>query len=367
MNHINKIRLFILCSLIFCFGEMACRDKEAAANEIVLGWEDKQVKKILIPKQMLDEISFESVSRHLQVKLSKPGSPAILGEYNPFDKFIVFQPSIPFTRGLKYEVVSKDHKLKEFVIPSPEGKRAPVVTAIYPKEDTLPENLLKIYISFSEQMQEGVSPQHITLIKNGIDTLSNVFLDLQPELWNQDRTMLTVWLNPGRTKRDLIPNREEGTPLEAGVKYQILIKPGWHDALGDSTASAFQKNFVTVLRDTVSPDIDNWTIQPPKAGTTDPLILNLKEPLDYGVLKHALWVVNEKPNEQPGRVELSDDERTWQFIPFTAWRKGSYEIMIQSRVEDLAGNNLNRLFDTDLLAPKKKEPKQVYEKAFVIK
>ena len=78
--------------------------------------------------------------------------------------------------------------------------------AIYPTQDTVPENLLKIYLQFSKPMREGQALRHIELLKNNRDTLPGVFLDLQPELWNVDRTTLTVWLDPGRIKRDLQPN-----------------------------------------------------------------------------------------------------------------------------------------------------------------
>ena len=77
----------------------------------------------------------------------------------------------------------------------------------------MPENLLKIYLRFSHPMREGQSDKYISLIKNGKDTLPDVFLNLQPELWNEDRTVLTVWLDPGRIKRDLQPNLKLGNPL----------------------------------------------------------------------------------------------------------------------------------------------------------
>lgn len=359
MNNIIKVRLLLCCSLIFSFGVISCRNNENAPGEMVLSWQDKQVRKILIPRKWLTDIDVRTLQRDLQITLPETGSPSIIGNYTAMEEFVEFEPTLPFTRGIKYEIFYRNRKIKEFDIPAPEGKRAPVVTAIYPSGDSLPENLLKIYIGFSEQMREGVSAQHIALVKNGGDTLSNVFLDLQPELWNHDRTMLTVWLNPGRIKRDLIPNQQEGPPLVPGEKYEILIKPGWQDATGDSIASAFQKKFVTIIRDTISPDESLWTIEEPKAGTLDPVIVHSPEPLDYLVLRNALFVLNTDSREQPGKIEIADDEKTWKFIPYTKWKEGQYQVKIEPRVEDLAGNNLDRLFDRDLTNPavKKQEVK----------
>ena len=38
------------------------------------------------------------------------------------------------------------------------------------------------------------------------------------------------------------------------------------------------------------------------------------------------------------------------FKPDLDWKVGDYELLIDSKLEDLAGNNLNHLFDKDLLA-----------------
>ena len=128
---------------------------------------------------------------------------------------VIFKPMIAFTRGLKYKVYVRNELIDEIadtdlLIQS----TAPEVVAVYPALDTLPENLLKFYIRFSKPMQEGDELQHIHLIKDGRDTMSSVFLDL--ELWNNERTMLTLWLDPGRIKRELQPNKLLGPPLNKG-------------------------------------------------------------------------------------------------------------------------------------------------------
>lgn len=348
MKNSIKTRLCILGSLVFCIYLSNCGGSKSNSREIVMDWENNQVKKILVPVAATGEDYSDTMYAQMEVRLDKPGAPTMLGNYTQNDEFLVFEPLIPFTGGLKYVVLYKDNRISEFQIPAPSKDSAPAITAIYPSEDSLPENLLKIYIAFSKPMQEGVSADKIVLIKGGTDTLSNVFLDLQPELWNADRTMLTLWLNPGRTKRDLIPNREMGPPLLPNTSYRIYVKPGWQDALGNPVAEGYQKNFLTLSRDMASPNLDYWQVLSPKAGTRQPLILRLREPLDYLVLKNALKVMDEKYNEEMGRVEITDDEKEWRFIPFGEWKAGKYTVMVEPRLEDLAGNNLDRLFDVDL-------------------
>ena len=39
--------------------------------------------------------------------------------------------------------------------------------------------------------------------------MKSIFLELENELWNPEHTQLTLWLDPGRIKRDLIPNQRK--------------------------------------------------------------------------------------------------------------------------------------------------------------
>ena len=40
-----------------------------------------------------------------------------------------------------------------------------------------------------------------------------------------------------------------------------------------------------------------------------------------------------------------------RFYPAEPWNTGNYMIEVEGRLEDLAGNNLNRLFEKDLHKP----------------
>jgi len=47
-------------------------------------------------------------------------------------------------------------------------------------------------------------------------------------------------------------------------------------------------------------------------------------------------------------------ETRWEFLPEQPWQTGDYRIEINSALEDLAGNKLNRLFDFDTVADNKR-------------
>ena len=59
-------------------------------------------------------------------------------------------------------------------------------------------------------MQEGHSLENILLIRNEKDTIRDAFLDLQPELWNKEGTVLTLWFDPGKDqKRSCSPMKDQ--------------------------------------------------------------------------------------------------------------------------------------------------------------
>jgi hypothetical protein len=360
----RKIRSRIVWGLVFCFLVSGCFEKKED-KLVSIEWEGRQAKGLIIPLKLLPRISSDSVGQLVHINL-KNSSTRILGEYIVEEDKLIFRPLIAFTRGLKYEIRVANSLLREMEIPLDETVTAPEVIAIYPTSDTVPLNLLKIYIAFSKPMQEGQSLNYILVIKNRQDTIPSVFLDLQPELWNKERTILTLWLDPGRIKRDLQPNQAMGTPLEQGANYQILIHRDWRDTESISLANEFRKEFRVGARDSFSPVVENWTIRAPKPGNSEALTIYLHEPLDYILLKNAVRIIDSNGNVVNGIFEPGMEETILNFNPSVAWHTGDYTVEVESRLEDLAGNNLNRLFDRDITQPEKKEQQEIYKKAFQV-
>jgi hypothetical protein len=353
--------------LVLFFVFTSCAPSSDKQSAVSIRWTNDQATAISIPFEYVKQIPVDSIPNLLTIHLSEAGDqPAIFGAYTVASEAVDFEPLIPFTRGLTYEVRLRGRKVNEIKVTGADLAEAPEVVEIYPTRDTLPVNLLKIYIRFSKAMREGKSLEHIILLKNERDTVRGVFLDLQPELWNADRTMLTLWLDPGRIKRDLQPNRRLGTPLEKGAHYQLIVDAQWKDHQGANLKKEFIKNFATASRDSLSPDINQWNVVTPAAGTKDPFQISFHESLDYVLLGECLQVVDEKRNPVEGTVELSEHESVLKFIPVVAWSKSSYVLRIQARLEDLAGNNLNRLFDRDIAIDKTSPTDAVYTQQFDI-
>jgi hypothetical protein len=251
-------------------------------------------------------------------------------------------------------------------IPVANPADVPVVSAIYPATDTIPENLLKLYIRFSKPMQEGQSLQHIAFIKNG-DTVPDVFLDLQRELWSNDRTTLTLWLDPGRIKRDLQPNKNMGPPLQQGERFELLVQKDWRDANGASLSETYKQSFIVGIRDSISPDIKLWTFHLPQTGTNEPLSIDLNEALDYVLLNNCIRITDSSGNVFKGSMSVNTTGTGLTFTPADHWKSGNYNLECKARLEDLAGNNLNRLFDNDLSKKETHQSKEVYKKTFIVR
>ncbi|GAB4038915.1 hypothetical protein GCM10028774_38640 [Spirosoma jeollabukense] len=302
---------------------------------------------ISIPNQFTKSIPADSLEQRLAVRLADQNT-AILGNYKRIDDSIIFEPLIPFTRGLRYVLWLKNKRLSEITIPGLSSGDKPALLAIYPSGDSLPDNLLKIYLHFSRPMREGQSQKYVSLVKNKTDTLPGVFLDLQPELWNAERTILTLWLDPGRIKRDLQPNKRLGAPLQRGEQYQLVVSAAWPDQQGATLAKTTTKTFSTVQRDSLSPVPARWRINQPRTGSGQPLDVAFGESLDYNLLTETLHVLDQDRKIVSGKWQLADSEKRGLFIPSEAWKGGLYRLRIESRLEDLAGNNLNRPFDRNI-------------------
>lgn len=354
-------------NLIFSFMLLGCERPAYKQDSITIFWERGRAMGIVVPLRFLEHTVEDSIEYLLQIHLvnSNVRSP-ILGEYTTGKDAVLFRPLIPLTPGLKYEVRLRNKSLGKIEVPGDISNIAPVVISVYPTADTLPQNLLKLYIQFSKSMNEGEAMQRVMLIKNNNDTVHFPFLDLQHELWSNDRTMLTLWLDPGRIKRDLQPNKTLGAPLEPANRYQLVILPDWKDSYGTSLATGYRKDFVTGFRDSTSPHPDSWTIQQPESGTTQPLNVYFHESLDYVLLKKTVRVIDDNGNVVAGNLNVTNEERMISFSPFDKWNAGRYTVEFESRLEDLAGNNLNRLFERDV-TDEKSDDQKVFKKIIQVK
>ncbi|MBL7864147.1 MAG: Ig-like domain-containing protein [Cyclobacteriaceae bacterium] len=332
---------------------------------VIIGWDNERAVSLTIKRVHAEAVDLSA----MEVRLIRDGERApILGTFTlDDDGDVIFTPVVPLTRGMRYEILEEGVTIGEVSIPESD-EQPPVVLQVYPTADTVPENLLKVYLHFSQSMEEGRSAKYVHLLKDGKDTMNGTFLDLQPELWNEDGTVLTMWLDPGRIKLDLIPNKTLGNPLQQGVAYTLHVASGWRSKEGIALAKPWSKPIVVGGRDDKSPDVQSWSVKLPEPGSKEGLTIGFGEPLDWMLVSETIHITDDRKSIVPGTIQVNEEERTMTLAPEKPWTTGTYTLSVDARLEDLSGNNLNRLFEVDLTkSDSQREPLAVHTRSFMIR
>src|SRR5262245_21958953 len=155
-------------------------------------------------------------------------------------------------------------------------------------------------------------------------------------------------MDPGRIKRGLKPREEFGPALEEGKEYALAISREWRDANGKPLEEAFRKSFRVIAPDDRVPDVKDWKITPPPAATVEPIVIRFPKPMDHALLQHCIWVLDPRGRKRPGTVTTRFQEIQFEFAPEDPWEVGKYQLVVDTNLEDLSGNNLRGPFEVDV-------------------
>lgn len=298
----------------------------------------------------------------LSVFVEQPGTAPtpMLGQHRVTGGRVRFTPAFPLEPGLRYRAVFDAGSLPDapspatgkltssLQIPVPPERATTTVTQVYPSADVLPENLLKFYVHFSAPMSRGDIYQHIRLLNEANQPVDLPFLELAEELWSPDMMRLTLIIDPGRIKREVKPLEDLGPALVAGRRYTLIIGRGWRDAAGNRLRQPFTKRFTVGAPDREPPDPQRWSYQAPPIRTREPLQVDMFEPMDSALAQRLIRVVDAAGQEVSGQPFLTERERLWKFLPQRSWKAGHYSLIVDTTIEDLAGNNIGKAFEVDL-------------------
>jgi hypothetical protein len=284
--------------------------------------------------------------------------PAMAGSYEVVGDAVRFTPLYALRPGLKYQAqffppppgpeFSPRLIKKEISIPALPPGEPTKVAAVYPSAAALPENQLRFYLHFSAPMRQGEAYSHVKLLKADGKPVERAFLEIGEELWDTSGKRLTLLFDPGRVKQGLKPREEFGPIIVAGQEYRLVIDKAWRDAAGQPLTAGFEKRFKAGPMIDVAIDPKQWKVTPPAAGTREPLIVRFARPLDRALLEWAIAVENAAGKSIDGAIAVADDERRWEFCPDQPWESGSFSLVVDTTLEDSAGNNLSRPFEVDV-------------------
>jgi hypothetical protein len=294
--------------------------------------------------------------------------PPLLGSYRVQDGVLRFEPRFPLEPGLPYRAVFNPLKLphplsqaKEvavrFARPKAPPAAATIVEHVYPTADVLPENHFRFYLHFSAPMSQGQAYKHLQLLDAAGKPLSDVFLEIDEELWDADSKRFTLFFHPGRVKKGLKPREELGPILQEGKSYTLVVDRRWNDAKGNPLKEPYRKTFRAGPPQEQFPDLKTWKIQAPPPATDKPLRLTFPKPLDHALLERMLWVTDRQGRRVEGTVMVTDAETRWQLTPKRPWAVGTYELVVDTRLEDVAGNSVKSPFEVDVFHPIQREVK----------
>jgi hypothetical protein len=281
--------------------------------------------------------------------------PPMLGSWTVADRRLRFTPMFPLDPGRSYDVAFTPPASAAAIgqlhasVALPGGDRTPgtEVSATYPTAEVVPENQLRLYVHFSAPMGRKGGLEYIHLIDDQGKEVKDPFLPLDAEFWNDDRTRYTVFFDPGRVKKGVLPNEEMGRSLTPGRTYTLVIDAVWPDGKGVPLKRSYRRSFRVGPADERPLDTRSWTVTPPASASRDPLVVEFSEPLDHGLLLRALGVESVDGKALSGSVSIANGETRWSWSPLEPWHRGSYRLVAFGMLEDLAGNRIGRAFEVD--------------------
>lgn len=285
-------------------------------------------------------------------------APGILGTYAVTGSALRFTPQFALDPGRPYVV-----RFDPLLLPGADAGAAPPIVAtvtvpakhvvpsttvarVYPSGDAVPENLLRMYVEFSGPMGRPTGIPHMKLLGSDGREIEGAFLPLDYEFWDPGHTRFTAFLDPGRVKSGILPNKQMGRALDTGRTVTLVISRAWRDEHGLPLKDEYRR--VLQVGPPVEKPLDprSWRIEPAAAGSRDALAVTFPRPLDHGLLMRALGVTRGGVSVA-GDVTVEDGETRWIFTPREPWRAGQYDLLALDILEDVAGNQIGKAFEVD--------------------
>ena len=280
------------------------------------------------------------------------------GRWSVDGEALHFVPRYPFQVGTSYALVRRDDaagagaaswvEVAQLRRPTVVVRPTASVVSIHPSALDVPENLLRLSVTFSAPMAEGSAAGNVQLEDAGGHAVPHALLAMPPELWDRPRRRLTLLLEPGRIKRGLVPNTELGSPLAHTSEVTLVVDAEMRDSTGASLVAGARRSYRVgpAVRTRVDPQ--QWEVTWPTAGSQEPLVVEFDRPLDHALALRCLRVAAADGATVPGRAVLGPGELRWCFTPAVPWPEGAHELHVDTALEDLAGNSVRRVFDRDL-------------------
>lgn len=309
-----------------------------------------------VPKLDRENFGYETLAVFIEDGENGHRPNAVQGQHTIQGDYLIFSPYFPFEQGMVYAVRTKrvdsngGYSYQSFQMGEKPSVDQARVVCIYPSSGQLPENLLRFYIYFNTPMKQGQALKHIQLVDSAGNIDHHAFMEFKQELWSPDGKRLTLLFDPGRIKRGVSTNIALGPALLDGNQYHLTVSAAWQDVYGQPLSEKATKEFVAVKAYRQHLRVNRLDLDKPKTNSCEPLGIRFDRAMDHALVQSMIHIEDEEGNFIVGRWITLEQEQLIQFIPEENWQKGKYQIVFDSRLEDVAGNNFQALLDQIELA-----------------
>lgn len=263
------------------------------------------------------------------------------------DSDLVVTPRFPLQPGTDYvlslRMGTETHRF-DVALDVPDAP-VPTLVGFAPSQSIIPANTLRLYLQFSEPMARGQVRELVSLLRSDGSAVPSPFLTLGPELWDPTQTRVTLLFDPGRLKQGVGPNAEVGPPLEEGETYRLIVSGVMESALGAQLGEDVQVTLRVGPPELRAIDPTLWQVLAPPSGSQAPLTVAFDRILDRGATQRLLILQDPAGHRVQGTIE--SDGGGWSLMPETPWTPGTYTLIVDVALEDVAGNRPGAPFDAE--------------------
>ncbi|MEM6631190.1 MAG: hypothetical protein AAF694_16025 [Bacteroidota bacterium] len=275
---------------------------------------------------------------------------AIVGQYAVEENAIVFTPrflpdpaisyQVRFTKKKLGEVISQAFPLEDYswTVRFSQDLASPFLTKLSPEADTLPANILRLYLDFSHPMGLENPYEYIQLKDHAGRVIPEPFIEMEEGIWSRDRKRLTLLIHPGRIKQGVGPNLTMGEVFQKGQAYTLEVRE-------DLVSQPFQKTFYITHPYREPIDIAQWVLDSIRLNTRDTLCITTQHLLDEPLSRRMVSIREMDGQEKAGSWRYHSHEKVLRFIPETQWASKAYHLEIEPNLEDVSGNTPMHVFD----------------------
>lgn len=235
---------------------------------------------------------------------------------------------------------------------------------VEPAVAVVPANHLKFYLHFPAPMERGDVFRHLRVVEISpegaeLGEVPEPFREV--ELWDETFTRMTLWFHPGRQKPGVNLNVEIGPVLEEGKHYRLEISGAWPDEAGVPSGETVRHAFRAGPYDGTRPDPTTWKIEANKTLVR----VEAGEALDPESLRKRVSLRRDG-REDFRDVKIAGDATGFSIRPVNSLSAGAWSLVIDPRLEDLAGNSIARSFNRDLAGETVRDAGETVEIPFAV-